>query len=164
MIIRLATKLDATQILLVMNDAENSGFMLANPGERNLKPESIEKIIGNINGTAESGFFVAELNEAILGYMIVRGDTLERTSHRASIVIGVHSTSRGKGVGTALFEHVFEWAKQKEFHRLELTVIESNEQALGLYKKMGFEMEGIRKDALVIEGKYVNEMYMGKIL
>ena len=162
--IRLATQLDATEILLVMNDAENSGFMLANPGERKLKPESIEKIIGNINGTAKSGFFVAEQNDAILGYMIVRGDNLERTSHRASIVIGVHSTSRGKGVGTALFEHVFEWAKQKELYRLELTVIESNEQAIGLYKKMGFEVEGIRKHALFIDGQYVNELYMGKIL
>ena len=162
--IRLATQLDATQILLVMNDAENSGFMLANPGERKLKPDSIEKIIGNINSTTKSGFFVAEENEDILGYMIVRGDNLERTSHRASIVIGVHSNSRGKGVGTALFEHVFEWAKQRELHRLELTLIESNEQALGLYKKMGFEVEGIRKDALLIEGVYVNELYMGKLL
>ena len=29
---------------------------------------------------------------------------------------------------------------------------------------MDFEVEGIRKDALLIEGKYVNEIYMGKIL
>lgn len=164
MIIRIATKEDAKQILVVMNDAENSGFMLANPGERNLKPESIANIIGNVNSASKSGFFVAEEDGILLGYMIARGEGLERIKHRASIVIGVHSNSRGKGVGAALFEHVFEWASQNKLHRIELTVIESNERALGLYKKMGFEVEGIRKNALFIDGQYVNEIYMGKIL
>lgn len=164
MMIRLATQLDADQILFVMNDAENSGFMLANRGERKLKPESIKKIINNVNNASKSGFFVAEEEGTLLGYIIVRGESMERIIHRGSIVIGVHSNNRGKGVGTALFEHVFKWAKQKELHRLELTVIESNEQAKALYKKMGFEIEGIRKDALMIEGKYVDEIYMGKIL
>ena len=164
MIIRLATQFDADQILIVMNDAENSGFMLANRGERKLNPESIKKIIDNVKNALKSGFFVAEEDDTLLGYLIVRGENMERTNHRASIVIGVHSNSRGTGVGTALFEHVFEWAKQQQLHRLELTVIESNEQAKGLYKKMGFEVEGIRKDALFIEGKYVTEIYMGKLL
>jgi len=164
MIIRLATPLDANEILTVMNDAENSGFMLANPGERKLTPEAIKKIIGNVNSSAKSGFFVAEKYGLLLGYLIVRGENMERTTHRASIVIGVHSNSRGKGVGSALFNHIYNWAKQNELHRLELTAIESNEKAIGLYKKMGFEVEGIRENALYIDGKYVNEIYMGKIL
>ena len=164
MIIRLATPLDANAILTVMNDAENSGFMLANPGERKLKPESVKNFIENVNSTTKSGFFVAEERGVLLGYLIVRGENMERTTHRASIVIGVHSKSRGKGVGSALFKHLFNWAKQNELHRLELTVIESNEHAFGLYKKMGFEVEGIRKNSLYIDGKYVNEIYMGKIL
>lgn len=164
MIIRIATEEDAKQVLDVMNNAENSGFMLANPGERSLKPESIMKIINNVNSASKSGIFVAEEDGILLGYMIARGETMNRLMHRASIVIGVHSSNRGKGVGTALFEHVFSWAKQMNLHRLELTVIESNEQALGLYKKMGFEVEGIGKEALCIDGEYVNEIYMGKIL
>ena len=164
MIIRLATPLDANEILMVMNDAENSGFMLANPGERKLKPEAIKNIISNVNSAMKSGFFVAEEEGLLLGYLIVRGESMERTTHRASIVIGVHSNSRGKGVGSALFNHIFNWAKQNELHRLELTVIKSNEHAFGLYKKMGFEVEGIRKNALYIDGKYVNEIYMGKML
>ena len=164
MIIRLATPLDASKILTVMNDAENSGFMLANPGERRLKPEAIKNIIENVNSSTKSGFFIAEEEGVLSGYLTVRGENMERTIHRASIVIGVHSNSRGKGVGSALFKHIFNWAKQNELHRLELTVIESNEQAIGLYKKMGFEVEGIRKNALYIDGIYVNEIYMGKIL
>ena len=59
MIIRLATLLDANEILTLMNDAANSGFMLANPGERKLKPETIKNIIENVNNSTKSGFFVA---------------------------------------------------------------------------------------------------------
>jgi RimJ/RimL family protein N-acetyltransferase len=37
-----------------------------------------------------------------------------------------------------------------------------NEAAVSLYKKMGFEIEGIKKKSLNIEGKYLDEYYMGK--
>jgi len=67
-------------------------------------------------------------------------------------------------VGTKLFEYITNWAKQEQIHRLELTVIENNEQAIHLYKKMGFEIEGIKKDSLQINDSYVNELYMSKLL
>ncbi|MER1957938.1 MAG: GNAT family N-acetyltransferase [Solibacillus sp.] len=40
------------------------------------------------------------------------------------------------------------WAKQQQLHRLELTVIEHNHQAIHLYRKMGFKEEGIKRDSL----------------
>ena len=67
-------------------------------------------------------------------------------------------------MGTKLFEYITNWAKQEQIHRLELTVIENNEQAIHLYKKMGFEIEGIKKDSLQINDSYVNELYMSKLL
>jgi RimJ/RimL family protein N-acetyltransferase len=33
-----------------------------------------------------------------------------------------------------------------------------------LYQKMGFQVEGIKKDSLLVDGVYVDEYYMGKIL
>jgi lipid II:glycine glycyltransferase (peptidoglycan interpeptide bridge formation enzyme) len=37
------------------------------------------------------------------------------------------------------------WAIERGFHRLELTVNTHNERAIRLYKKMGFEVEGVKK-------------------
>ncbi|WP_261797763.1 GNAT family N-acetyltransferase [Kurthia senegalensis] len=37
--------------------------------------------------------------------------------------------------GQNFFEYITNWAKQEQIHRLELTVIENNEQAIHLYKK-----------------------------
>lgn len=56
------------------------------------------------------------------------------------------------------------WAKEHHLHRLELTVMRHNEKAISLYEKMGFELEGVRKQALYVDGIFVDEYYMGKIL
>ena len=47
-----------------------------------------------------------------------------------------------------VFEYVIHWAKQQQLHRLELTVIEHNHQAIHLYRKMSFKEEGIKRDSL----------------
>lgn len=80
------------------------------------------------------------------------------------MVIGVHSDSRGQGVGKALFAAVTLWAKEMKLHRLELTVLVKNEVAVNLYKKMGFVIEGTKKDSLLIDGHFEDEYYMAKII
>ena len=43
--------------------------------------------------------------------------------------------------------------RQHQSHRLELTVVAHNQAALALYKKRGFEMEGVRKRAVFVNGQ-----------
>ena len=162
--VRKATASDASQIVAVMKDAEASGFMLFEPGERKLTVEQFEKYIEAINNKHNASIFVATEEEKILGYMIMQGDTPKRIAHRAYIVIGVHSASRGKGVGTALFAYGEQWAKEVGIQRLELTVIKHNEAAYHLYEKMGFEVEGVKQKSLKINGEYVDEYYMAKMI
>lgn len=164
MFVRKAIDKDVLKIISVITDAEDSGFMLFAPGERRMEEASLSKFINSINNAPKSGFFIALENDEILGYLMIKSENLSRTSHRASIAIGVHSNSRGKGVGTTLFEYITNWAKQEKIYRLELTVIENNEQAIHLYKKMGFEIEGVKKASLQINDSFVNELYMSKLL
>ena len=49
------------------------------------------------------------------------------------------------------------WARENNLTRLELTVVSSNMVAKHLYEKNGFEIEGTRKNAMIIDGKYVDE-------
>jgi RimJ/RimL family protein N-acetyltransferase len=162
--IRKAAETDAQQIMQVMKDAEKSGFMLFDPGERQMDSDSLSSFIVKTNSTEKSAVFIAEDEKRILGYLLLRGEKPNRISHRAYIVIGVLSSSRGQGVGKALFSHAIDWAEKEGIHRLELTVLLENKTALALYQKMGFEIEGIKRDSLKIDGKYADEYYMSLLL
>jgi len=45
-------------------------------------------------------------------------------------------------------------------HRIELSVFEFNERAIGVYEKLGFVKEGIKRDSLYFNHKYYNEIIM----
>lgn len=162
--IRKAENHDAAQIVQVIKNAEDSGYMMFNPGERKISGESFAKFIDVLNANERSGVFIAYEEHQVLGYLIVQNKNPQRVSHRAYMVMGVHSDSRGKGVGKTLFSHVISWAKSVKLHRLELTVIAENASAVTLYQKMGFEIEGVKRDSLLVNDGYVDEYYMAKLL
>ena len=161
--VRLAVEEDAAGFLEAMQSAEGSNFMLFGPGERNLSVENAVKLI-HVLKREENALAVAILNEQVVGYIILKGETISRVKHRASIVIGVHEAARGKGVGQALFSFIHELAKERGLHRLELTVMAHNEAALHLYQKMGYVIEGKRKHSLVVNEEFVDEFALAKII
>ncbi|MCL1695666.1 GNAT family N-acetyltransferase [Lysinibacillus sp. BPa_S21] len=165
MVIREAIGKDAEQIIAVIRNAEESNFMLFGPGERKLETEQFTKFIENFHNNSHSALFVAEIEKQIVGYLIVQGNHMpSRVSHRAYIVVGIHQEYRGQKIGTALFSHLDDWAKEKSIHRLELTVMTNNTAGIALYKKMGFEIEGTKKHSLYVDGEYRDEYYMAKIV
>ena len=71
---------------------------------------------------------------------------------------------RHQGIGTAFFRLVDDWARKNDIVRLELTVECDNIHAKTLYEKQGFSVEGVRPKSMLVNGSYVDEYYMGKIL
>lgn len=161
--VRLAVEEDAAGLLEAMQSAESSNFMLFGPGERNLSVEGAVKLIRALNNEINA-LAVATLDEKVVGYIILKGETAPRIKHRGTIVIGVHEAARGKGVGQALFAFIHELADSRGLHRLELTVMAHNEAALHVYQKMGYVIEGTRKHSLVVDGEYIDEFALAKIV
>jgi RimJ/RimL family protein N-acetyltransferase len=71
---------------------------------------------------------------------------------RPTRIEGVHAIGmwilpgrRGKGGGRMLIEAALA-ARPAEVHKIELEVWPHNEAAIGLYERMGFEREGLRRD------------------
>jgi ribosomal protein S18 acetylase RimI-like enzyme len=56
--------------------------------------------------------------------------------------IGVSPPLQNKGIGTAILRHVMEAAKAKGFDGIRMLVSKTNEAALALYEKNGFERCG----------------------
>ena len=93
----------------------------------------------------------------------MRGE-LSRNKHKLSLVIGVLQAEAGKGIGTRLFAAMEEWARKQVIVRLDLTVMTHNHIAVSFYKKSGFVIEGIKRQSLCVDGNYVDEYIMAKIL
>jgi RimJ/RimL family protein N-acetyltransferase len=144
-------------------DAENK-FMLLEPGERTTTLEEQEKRIRDILSRENQTIFVAEEQGSLLGYLAAIGGSYARNRHEVYIVVGILEAFTSRGIGTALFEKLDAWARQHQVHRLELSVMKHNTRGVGLYQKMGFEIEGTKRDSLLVDGKYVDEYYMGKLL
>ena len=144
-------------------DAE-SDFMMFGKDERKMTVQGIRKRIGEWKRSLNSGMFVAILNGEFAGFVVLNGGTAPRSKHRAALVIGVLSAYYGKNVGTSLMKKAESFAHEVEIQRIELTVVENNERAIALYKKMGYNVEGTRPHSLKIGDQFVNELYMGKII
>ncbi|QAV27685.1 GNAT family N-acetyltransferase [Neobacillus thermocopriae] len=165
MIIREARLEDAQQLANLIQQVENeSEFMLFEPGERKLTPEKQRTMIENISKQKNSTIFVAEDYEKLVGYLMAFGGNAKRNRHSAYLVIGILKEHRGKGIGTKLFRKLESWARERNIHRLELTVMTKNQAGIALYKKMGFEIEGTKKHSLLVNGLFMDEYYMAKIL
>ena len=63
---------------------------------------------------------------------------------------------RGRGIGRRLMQQTIDAAFAFGLTRVELTVREGNANAIALYKSLGFETEGLHRNAVCIEGQYEN--------
>jgi len=143
---------------------EENRFMMLEPGERKTTVDEQKQRIRDILAWENQTLFVVEGDESLVGYLSATGGRVARNKRTAYIVIGILEGFTGKGLGTALFECMEQWARDRALHRLELTVMVRNQRAVGLYKKMGFEIEGLKRDSLFVDGSYVDEYYMSKLI
>ncbi|KIL50905.1 GNAT family N-acetyltransferase [Jeotgalibacillus campisalis] len=166
MLIREIKPDDAESFVYLIKQVEaEAEFMLMEAGERKISPEQQRKGLEQLGKESNSTIFVAEQEGGkLLGYLIVIGGNARRTKHSVYLVIGISTQYQGLGIGTKLFKQLEEWATLHNIHRLELSVVTRNKAGLRLYKKMGFEIEGTKRHSLLIDGEFVDEYYMSKLL
>ena len=142
---------------------QETNNMMFEVGER---PNDISKVINNIENIKKTGsaVFLAYMEGRCAGFLLANRGNLKRIRHGAYIVIGILKVHQNKGIGSALFDKLTEWAENNAIKRLELTVMTHNHAGINLYKKYGFEIEGIKKCAMFVNNVYVDEYYMAKIL
>jgi RimJ/RimL family protein N-acetyltransferase len=156
---------DAEPFLALSNELDReTTFRLLEAGERTTTVEEQRDVIRRFQSANNHALLVAEWDGRLVGYIAGMGGKHRRNRRTAEVVVAVLRAFWGRGIGSRLFEELETWARQHGIHRLELTVMVHNERAIGLYRKMGFEIEGRRRDALFVDGEYVDEYRMAKLL
>jgi RimJ/RimL family protein N-acetyltransferase len=140
-------------------------FMLFEPGERKTTVEQQLEQIKNILSNGNSTILVAESDAGqLVGFLTATGGKAQRNKHSVEIVIGILKAFTGQKIGRKLFTELQSWAISRNIHRLGLGLMTRNETALALYTKMGFELEGRKRDAFYVDGRYIDEYIMSKLI
>ena len=107
---------------------------------------------------------VACLGENPIGHIGLIPDGNPRRRHSAHLGMGVHDDYAGRGIGQLLMEAVLDVADNwMNLTRLELSVYTDNDRAIRLYKRTGFEEEGVFKNYAYRDGKYVDALTMARL-
>ena len=164
MIIRTVKLEDAVELIELMRALdEETKFMMLEPGERQTTLEQQESQIITFSNSSSRVMYIAENKGSLLGFVAGIGHSARRNKHSMYCIIGIKQIAAGQGLGTRLMIALEQWARMHHFTRLELTVMAHNERAKRLYLSRGFEIEGLKRNALRIDDRYVDELYMSKI-
>ena len=151
----------------LLNSLDNeTNYMMYEPKEREQRT-GIQELKDDIQSNVINGddfLQIALDGNKTIGYIRAERGKFNRISHTVYIVIGILKDYSSKGIGTDFFKNLDKWAEENGIIRLELTVECHNKAARHLYEKCGFEIEGIRKKSMFVEGAFVDEYYMAKIL
>jgi [ribosomal protein S18]-alanine N-acetyltransferase len=117
------------------------------------------RILDAIGRADETPFWVARDGDLLVGSIGV-------FYHKhAGLAVGmfVRASYRGRGIGKALLERTFTWARQRGVAALSLHVFPHNHAARALYRKTGFrEIERFERDVTRRTGEVWDAILMRK--
>ncbi|PAT02250.1 hypothetical protein CI105_02590 [Candidatus Izimaplasma bacterium ZiA1] len=119
---------------------------------------SKEKILTYVKSIVDDDtrydYLIRDLNNKIIGEVVINEIDYETNSSSYRIAI-FNSCDFNKGYGTSASKLVLDFCFDVlDLHRIELEVYSFNKRGIKVYKKLGFEIEGIRRDAYIVNNNY----------
>lgn len=109
-------------------------------------------------------FFVATVDNEVVGWVHLRHMELQKLRHTAELTLGVLDAYQGHGIGSHLLERGLEWCNAQGFEKIYNSIPSTNEQAIEFLQSRGFEIEAVREDHYKLNGSYADEVMMAKHL
>ncbi|WP_101842538.1 GNAT family N-acetyltransferase [Halobacillus sp. Marseille-P3879] len=126
-------------------------------------PLTYEETVTHVEQKRQNGDLLLSIEDKdceLVGWIFLQN--IEYGHGRASLGILLAPESRGQGVGKYAIEEILNIGfNQLRLNKIYLTTRGKNEQAYGLYKKIGFVKEGELRNHTYIDGKYYDTYFMG---
>src|SRR2546421_10832004 len=137
MLIRLAANEDASAVWAIMEPIIRAGETYSLPREMS-KEDALAYWL-----SAEREVFVAEDNGEIVGTYFLQANQRGGGAHVANCGYMTAPSATGRGVARQMCAHSLERARQRGFRAMQFNfVVSSNERAVRLWLKSGFEIVG----------------------
>lgn len=117
-------------------------------------------------GKTPDGLLVAEHHSQIVGMVKLRPKSrFPESAHVLSVLnLVVAPEARRQGIGSALLAAVEHVALTKGARKLSLGVLASNLNAIELYTRHGYVVEGTHSGEVLINGTYIDDLTLAKTI
>lgn len=122
--------------------------------------EASQAFIQALIGGAGVQLLAIDNDDAVVGWCDIFRNPRAGFRHCGQLGMGLLPHARGKGLGTQLAAATIERAWIKALERIELEVFSSNEHAVALYRKLGFQVEAVKRQARKLDGRYDDTVFM----
>jgi L-amino acid N-acyltransferase YncA len=156
--IRQARQADMTGIVGVMRSAIDAGTYVVAESVADLIDH--EEVLLRHNELESRMFFVACVENDVVGWVHLEHPEMEKLSHTAELTVGVLDEYREHGIGSHLLQRGLEWAAQQDYERIYNSIPSTNEAAIEFLKEHGWEEEARRHDHYKLDGDYIDEVMM----
>ena len=155
---------DWKDLLVLINSlVEEKAKIVADKKFSVKKEKEYVKRILKMMKEGEGIYIVPEINGRVVGMCsLKRGRGY--ASHVGELGLSLLKEYRGKGIGKALLKTCLEIGKEMGIEIVTLGVYDNNKIALKLYRKLGFKRFGLLKKGIKRGKKYINLIYMYKVL
>ena len=166
LIIRRSNKSDAEALIDYINTvAGETDYLSFGVGEFDMTVQQEEVFIENTLKKENAVSLVAEINGKIVANLNFSGGSRKRISHVGEFGISVLKEYWGYGIGEELIKYLIDWSKGSGVVRkINLRTRTDNLRGIRLYKKLGFEEEGILKRDIIINGIFYDSLCMGMMI
>jgi N-acetylglutamate synthase-like GNAT family acetyltransferase len=156
--IRPATEDDYEGLLaLVREIAEKKTYVVAEELAAEL---AYDETVLRHNSTGSRTFFVATVDDEIVGWSHLDLPLLEKLRATAEVTVGVDPDYRGYSIGTELLDRALALAAANDCLKVYKNVARTNMQAVSFLEARGWEQEGVRTDHYVIGHKPVDQVML----
>ncbi len=119
-------------------------------------------VAGNVqNGVPQ----VVAIDEGhVVGWCDIQSAWHPTLKHAGSLGMGLLPPYRGQRLGERLFQACLALAMKQGMTRIELEARVDNVAAIALYKRLGFQHEGLKLRGMRVDGAYINTVMMALLL
>lgn len=103
---------------------------------------------------------VAVVDHEVVGWCDILPGAGQTRAHVGTLGIGLVPAARHRGIGARLMRAAIDGAWARGLTRIELSVRADNANAQALYKRLGFEPEGLRRRSVRVDGQYHDSLAM----
>jgi len=128
--------------------------------EKVTKNNTEKIIVKEINDTKKIKFFIY-LDEQLIGYSFLSKFSRKTKSHVCTYGIVIGDKWQGNGYGIQVCKHMISIAWKKNYEKIWLTTYFDNKAAFKIYRKLGFDVEGIFVNEEKLHGKDRHVVSMG---